>query len=187
MTDQLNKYAAEVERAIGLNVGGGADGVSPARDAVLGVRDREMEQLRAELDRVQQAACRTAESLRVAEDQRDRIRTQLLKVFTRTEQAEAAIERVRDLHTEWKRNETDPGPGYCAHCEKGNDVVRWPCPTLIALDEPQQPTTTEADGPRCVCGDQIQLREEIDPNSWVHGPDSDTPCWNARPAQQPAT
>ncbi|WP_030975186.1 DUF6085 family protein [Streptomyces sp. NRRL S-1824] len=61
-------YAAEVECAIGLNVGGGgADGVHAARDAVLAVRDREMEQLRADLDRVQQAACRTAESLRKAE------------------------------------------------------------------------------------------------------------------------
>lgn len=33
----------------------------------------------------------------------------------------------------------------------------------------------------CVCGDPIQLRDEIDPGSWIHSPGSDTPCLNARP------
>lgn len=127
MTDQLNKYAAEVECAIGLNVGGGAEGVSAARDAVLAVQDRTLEQLRADLDRIQRAACRTAESLRVAEDQRDRIRTQLLKVFTRTEQAEAAIERVREVLADSNRI------GYSRpHLERE---------LRTAVDQSQQPTT----------------------------------------------
>lgn len=39
----------------------------------------------------------------------------------------------------------------------------------------------QADGPRCVCGDPIQLMFEDDPASWIHSPGSDTPCLDARP------
>lgn len=35
---------------------------------------------------------------------------------------------------------------------------------------------------RCLCGDPIQLRDAVDPSSWIHSPGSDTPCFNARPA-----
>jgi hypothetical protein len=57
----------------------------------------------------------------------------------RSEKADrSAIERVKALHREWKRNETDPSPGYCAHCEKDGDLVRWPCPTRVALDQAQR-------------------------------------------------
>jgi hypothetical protein len=72
----------------------------------------------AELSRVQQAACRTAESLR--------------STVARAEQAEAAIERVREL------------------CVLTIDISvrvharQQAYDTLAALDEPQQPTTTEA-------------------------------------------
>jgi hypothetical protein len=61
----------------------------------------------------------------------------------RTEKAQrAAVESVKALHHEWKRNETDPSPGYCAHCEKDGDLIRWPCPTMVALDQ-AQPATSE--------------------------------------------
>lgn len=43
-------------------------------------------------------------------------------------------------------------------------------------------TTTDDDGPRCVCGDPLQLRDPIDPDSWIHSPGSDTPCLDARRA-----
>ncbi|MET9517013.1 hypothetical protein [Streptomyces sp. NPDC002994] len=37
------------------------------------------------------------------------------------------------------------------------------------------------EGPRCVCGDSIQLMDDADPRSWIHSPGSDTRCLNARP------
>ncbi|MFD7861837.1 hypothetical protein [Streptomyces sp. NPDC059783] len=92
----------------------------------------------------------------------------------RAQRAEVIIARVRDLHTRVLRMEAL----VCACCGH-----TWPCPTARALDE-QQPTTTEA-GPTCICGDPIQLRDAIDPSSWIHSPGSDTPCFNARPQQQP--
>ncbi|MFB7312943.1 hypothetical protein [Streptomyces sp. NPDC056192] len=52
--------------------------------------------------------------------------------------AEAAIESVKALHCEWKRYETDPSPGYCAHCEKDGDLIPWPCPTMIALGQAER-------------------------------------------------
>lgn len=58
----------------------------------------------------------------------------------RAEEAEAQVAAVRELHREWKRNPDDKHPGYCAHCEKDGDVVRYPCSTLRAL-EGTEPTT----------------------------------------------
>lgn len=84
------------------------------------------EQAEADRNRVQQAACRTAESLRKAEQ--------------RAEQAEAAAERVRELHQRWYAD-----PGSCAHCENGYGTsLPYPCPTVQALDAQQQPTTKPA-------------------------------------------
>lgn len=61
--------AVDVECAIGLNTGGGgADGVYAARDAVLAVRDQEVERLRARLDRVQAIADRLAAQGRLGVD-----------------------------------------------------------------------------------------------------------------------
>ncbi|MFH9765138.1 hypothetical protein ACH4N4_30605 [Streptomyces microflavus] len=61
--------AADVECAIGLNTGGGgADGVHAARDAVLAVRDQEVERLRARLNRVQVIADRLAVQGRLGVD-----------------------------------------------------------------------------------------------------------------------
>ena len=57
---------------------------------------------------------------------------------------EAAIERVRALHTPISYPEGDfPNDKWCAHCEMihgsvywgDNDPTRWPCPTLRALEE----------------------------------------------------
>lgn len=57
------QYAQEIHAAGPMEI----NGAETIADAVLAVRDREMEQLRGDLDRVQQRACRTAESLRTAE------------------------------------------------------------------------------------------------------------------------
>ncbi|MEE1838117.1 hypothetical protein [Streptomyces sp. SP17KL33] len=44
-------------------------------------------------------------------------------------------------------------------------------------------TRQEADGPRCVCGDPIELMDETDPTSWIHSPGSETRCLDARPVE----
>jgi hypothetical protein len=52
----------------------------------------------------------------------------------RARSAEAAIDRVRKLHQRW-----DASPADCAHCITGSsDLVPWPCPTIQALDTPEQ-------------------------------------------------
>ncbi|MFF0055636.1 hypothetical protein ACFYRI_14725 [Streptomyces microflavus] len=67
--EQQTDLAADIECAIGLNTGGGgADGVHAARDAVLAVRDQELEQLRARLNRVQAIADRLAAQGRLGVD-----------------------------------------------------------------------------------------------------------------------
>ncbi|MEV6854766.1 hypothetical protein AB0M89_13265 [Streptomyces microflavus] len=67
--EQQTDLAADVECAIGLNTGdGGADGVYAARDAVLAVRDQELERLRARLNRVQVIADRLAAQGRLGVD-----------------------------------------------------------------------------------------------------------------------
>ena len=45
--------------------------------------------------------------------------------------AQAAIERVRALHTAYYP--LRDGRAYCGACE-GDELVAWPCPTLRALD-----------------------------------------------------
>lgn len=94
----------------------------------------------------------------------------------RAKQAEAAVLREADWIVEHCPDHgcVEPETDVC-HCEIA-DRLR------LMADEPQQPTATEADSPRCLCGDPIQLRDEIDPNSWVHSPGSDTHCLDARPA-----
>lgn len=137
MPDQLNKYAAEVERAIGLNVGGSAEGVSAARDAVLAVQDRTLEELRADLDRVQQKACSTAEALRLNSQRLDAVladreseRAARTAEEKRTRTAEAVLARVRQMADYWE--------------QQLPDVIRTPAVVSAlraVLDQPQQPTT----------------------------------------------
>jgi hypothetical protein len=67
---------------------------------------------------------------------RDRGRATQARRTAKTEQV--AIERVKALHREWKHNETDPSPGYCAHCEKDGDLIPWPCPTMVALGQAER-------------------------------------------------
>ncbi|MFJ1865511.1 hypothetical protein ACIOD1_12850 [Streptomyces sp. NPDC088097] len=53
----------------------------------------------------------------------------------RADQAEAALDRLHQLHA-------DRG-GWCAECcapDCENNEVAWPCPTIRALDNPQEPT-----------------------------------------------
>ncbi|MFE5853565.1 hypothetical protein ACFQ61_10175 [Streptomyces sp. NPDC056500] len=45
------------------------------------------------------------------------------------DRAEAALERIRQLHHDY-------GPGDCAHCTHV-DAVPWPCPTIQALNQPE--------------------------------------------------
>lgn len=93
-------------------------------------------ELEADRERVQQAACRTAENLRHA--------------VARAEQAEDAIERVLALHQPtsglgYDCDEDDTPGSYgeiaqvCTSCGTADEYgVRWPCSTLAALDQPQQ-------------------------------------------------
>jgi hypothetical protein len=48
-------------------------------------------------------------------------------------------------------------------------------PAVVAAVAGEEPAL------RCVCGDPVELRDEIDPSSWIHSPGSETPCLNARP------
>jgi len=55
---------------------------------------------------------------------------QWLEQRQRADRAEAAIARVRALHTRW-----DADPASCAHCvDSYGTPVRYPCPTIRALD-----------------------------------------------------
>ena len=67
---------------------------------------------------------------------RDRAR----KERARAEQAEAAIERVRDIHARRTVTFTDGPHDCCDHCMAGDEghPEFWPCDTIAALDE--QPT-----------------------------------------------
>lgn len=86
-------------------------------DAVLDVRDEELERLRQQL--VSKEATRQAGL--------DVIRLQ----NEREERSQAAIARVRALHAENHR-------GWCEHCseltEAPHGPVSWPCDTVKALD-----------------------------------------------------
>jgi hypothetical protein len=76
-----DEYAAAVEAAIGLNVDcGGSDGVHRVRDAVLAVRDLELEQAQASRERWRQEVLELAGQDKAARE--------------RAERAEAALERI---------------------------------------------------------------------------------------------
>lgn len=86
----------------------------------------EAERARA-VQRAEQADAVTTETKRLLERRTTTLRE-------RAERAEAAIERVRALHTRVLRMEAL----VCARC--GHD---WPCDTIRALDGTEQPTTTK--------------------------------------------
>ncbi|MCX5138347.1 hypothetical protein [Streptomyces sp. NBC_00338] len=63
---------------------------------------------------------------------------------TRAEDAEAANDRVRQLHRKASHGDTCV---YCAHGQRLGYDTTWPCDTIRALDQAQQPTTTEGIAP----------------------------------------
>jgi hypothetical protein len=70
-----------------------------------------------------------------AEAARNRLLRSRDRQATRAEQAEAAIERVRELHQRW-----DADPSSCAHCVDGYGTpLHYPCPTARSLDPQEQP------------------------------------------------
>ena len=62
----------------------------------------------------------------------------ILALIEHAEALEAQVERVRALHYRCAATGPDPQPmaGYCHEC-----VVKWPCPTILALAP--QPAATE--------------------------------------------
>lgn len=195
MTDQPSNYAADVECAIGLNVGGdGTEGVYAARDAVLAVRDREMERLKllvaassepgqavrmaaqyadraiengerakqakAERDRVQQAACRTAENLRAAEDR-------VAELEAEAALSRAVLARVRQMADYWE--------------QQLPDVIRTPAVVSAlraVLDRAQQPTNPVAavevrqPCPYCADHQMIPRRQYVEHVARLHPTES---------------
>ncbi|MFD7428431.1 hypothetical protein ACFV6Z_15485 [Streptomyces sp. NPDC059818] len=59
----------------------------------------------------------------------------------RVTELSAAIERVRALHRKASHGDTCV---YCAHGQRLGYDTTWPCDTIRALDQAQQPPTTEA-------------------------------------------
>lgn len=62
----------------------------------------------------------------------------------RADKAEAALARVRRVHFQYRTAWTDAFD-TCAGCNRGMDLVPWPCPTIQALDGQQPPGGTDAD------------------------------------------
>ncbi|MEU0992327.1 hypothetical protein [Streptomyces sp. NPDC005953] len=75
-------------------------------------------QINTQINKRRTALTQRRDALRYANEQR-----------ARAEQAEAALERVRQLHHDY-------GPGDCVHCTHV-DAVPWPCLTIQALNQPK--------------------------------------------------
>jgi hypothetical protein len=107
--DLRDRYAAAIDAVTG--------GICPADiiDAVLAVRDDELERLRGELTEVREENAYLHPAMRGAENRRQMWRE-------RAEQAEAAIERVRAL--------CERGPG------QHNEHQIWITDVIAALDAP---------------------------------------------------
>ncbi|MFF9205123.1 hypothetical protein ACF1AE_25545 [Streptomyces sp. NPDC014986] len=70
------------------------------------------------------------------------------------EQAQAALDRVRQLHTRTTVQTTGGPADACSSCESDSMSYPWPCPTAEALVGPrpggsEQPTTTETPADSC--------------------------------------
>lgn len=57
----------------------------------------------------------------------------------------AAVARVRRLHDQYRSPWIDDYD-VCSHCTRGMDLVRWPCPTIQALNEAMFPADGAAAG-----------------------------------------
>ncbi|MEU4256297.1 hypothetical protein AB0B42_00545 [Streptomyces fradiae] len=112
-------------------------------DAVLAVRDTEMQQLRARVAELEQALA-DADTTQLHTDG-------ACEAVQRAETAEAARDRVRALHQPTPGvgfgPDDDPTPGAygdiaqaCTSCGTADEfAVRWPCPTIRALGGPARP------------------------------------------------
>jgi chromosome segregation ATPase len=124
----LLEEARDALEAAGINEAHGGNSWPRLVPAIEELAQR-AEQAEAERDRVQQAACRTAENLRNAEQ--------------RAEQAEAAVERVRAEFDRVAalgvvRNDD-------SRADRFSTGARWTIRMIRgALDHPQQPSTTTA-------------------------------------------
>ncbi|WP_399559227.1 hypothetical protein OH809_45485 (plasmid) [Streptomyces sp. NBC_00873] len=105
---------------------------------LMGKRAEQAEARVTELEAEQKKADAINAQLDAKTDQKISDADAVIQYFrARAEQAEAAIERVRELHQRW-----DADPASCAHCVDGYGTpLRYPCPTVRALDPQQQPTT----------------------------------------------
>jgi hypothetical protein len=97
-------------------------------DALLAVRDRELERLQAQLDEAQQNA--------LALDQGRE------ELFARIAQVRALHQPDPDGRTGYQPDADDTPGAYgdiaqaCRECGSSDLAVRWPCPTILALDPP---------------------------------------------------
>ncbi|MEV6165730.1 hypothetical protein AB0L71_28220 [Streptomyces sp. NPDC052052] len=118
----------------------------------------ELDQLTTRAEKAERAVDHLTDRHRGAEARIDELEQQLAEADAETtevlehndatceavaarDQAEAAIERVRELHPRW-----DADPASCAHCHDSYGTpLRYPCPTITILDG-QQSVTGEFDG-----------------------------------------
>jgi len=134
-----HEVSAAIECAIGLNVDcGGAEGVYRVRDAVLDAIRPEMEMLAAlrQVARGYCPACGRGDAAPTVTDWEQQKQ--------RADQAEAAAERVRALHRPAEcANARCKAKQWCIGCDPDGlkddcSEYPYPCPTILALDHPDQ-------------------------------------------------
>jgi hypothetical protein len=111
---------------------------------------------------------------------------QLMNEAGRQRDAAASVDRVTVLNEAARTVAADAAlretEGEYALAEYGYELARLirpkDLPAVVPGGAGEEPAGVTL---RCVCGDPVQLRDEIDPSSWIHSPGSATPCLNARP------
>lgn len=93
-------------------------------------RETELDRLRREVERIP----------RIEKMARDANR-ECIKHWNRADAAEAALDRVREVHGVSPFGD-DAGP-FCEHCT----TEHWPCPTIRAIDTPAVPTPQPEETP----------------------------------------